>query len=293
MLLRGLRAVHTVEGMNTSTPSSQTSDRVRQIVVAVTVAIAIVLAFIGSGAFGGTAIQDAAGGALSSGATVLGPSGIAFSIWSVIYTALAGYTIWQALPGQADRAIHRDIGYGVALSAVFNAVWIGSIQLGLVFASLVIIVVLLVILLVLFAKVRRRVEQGSVVEIIFVDGMIGLYLGWVTIATGANLAAVLADQGFESWTQAPGWPGVIALIGVASLAIAVALRGGRLAPSIATAWGMSWIAVERWTATPEAPLVATAAVIIAALIVLVAVIAFIRRVAKRGVLPAEARADTY
>ena len=111
----------------------------RQVVVAVSVAAAIVLAFIGSGALGGTAIQDAAGGALSSEATVLGPSGPAFSIWSVIYAGLAGYTIWQALPSQAGGELHRRIGYGVAVSAALNALWIGSVQWGQVFLSLVII----------------------------------------------------------------------------------------------------------------------------------------------------------
>lgn len=250
----------------------------RQVVVAVSVAAAIVLAFIGSGALGGTAIQDAAGGALSSEATVLGPSGPAFSIWSVIYAGLAGYTVWQALPSQAGRTLHRRVGYGVAVSAVLNALWIGAVQWGQVFLSLVIIVVLLVTMLFLFNRVVQRRERAGIAELLFADGMVGLYLGWVTIATGANLAAVMVQLGFESWAEVPGWPGAIALTFVAGAAIATAWRGGRLAPAIATSWGLSWIAVERWTASPEAPVVATTAVVLAGLILLVALIAFALRV---------------
>src|SRR5699024_9254852 len=48
-------------------------------------AAALVAAFIGSGALGGTPIAEAAGGVLSADATPVAPAGSAFSIWSVIY----------------------------------------------------------------------------------------------------------------------------------------------------------------------------------------------------------------
>lgn len=63
------------------------------IITLIGVAAAIVMAFIGSGALGGTPVAEAAGGALSADATPLAPAGTAFSIWSVIYIGLAGYAI--------------------------------------------------------------------------------------------------------------------------------------------------------------------------------------------------------
>ena len=69
------------------------------IITVLGVAAAIVAAFIGSGALGGTSISEAAGGALSADATPIAPAGAAFSIWSVIYLGLAGYALWQLTPG--------------------------------------------------------------------------------------------------------------------------------------------------------------------------------------------------
>ena len=68
-------------------------DRVRQATVAVSAVVAIIGAFMGSGAAGGTPIDRAAGGALSATATPIAPAGPAFSIWSVIYLGLIAYAV--------------------------------------------------------------------------------------------------------------------------------------------------------------------------------------------------------
>jgi hypothetical protein len=60
------------------------ADTVRQVVVLVTSVLAIVAAFLGSGAAGGTPIQDAAGGYLDADSTLIAPGRGAFAIWSVI-----------------------------------------------------------------------------------------------------------------------------------------------------------------------------------------------------------------
>ena len=82
------------------------------ITTAVAVVVAIGLAFIGSGALGGTAVSDAAGGALLADATPLAPASTAFSIWSVIYVGLAVYAVYQLLPAQRDSKGTRDFDHG-------------------------------------------------------------------------------------------------------------------------------------------------------------------------------------
>ncbi|WP_309104087.1 TspO/MBR family protein [Microbacterium sp.] len=257
------------------------SDRIRQVIVAVTVLAAVVLAFVGSGAFGGTSIRDAAGGTFASDATVVAPAGAAFGIWSVIYLGLFGYAIWQAFPGQAAKATHRSVGYGIAASSLLNAVWIACVQASRIAESTVIIVVLLGVLLITFSRLRRRDRRGTIAEIVLIDGTIGLYLGWVTVATVANVAAWLASIGFDSWAEAPGWPGVIALFVAALFAVATGWSGGRWAPAAATAWGLAWIAVERWTGAPEAPAVAWTAVVLAVAVLAVSAWSFQRRIRRQ------------
>lgn len=245
------------------------SDRVRRIVVAVTVLGAVVGALFGSGLLGGTPIKDAAGGAFGADATVLAPAGSAFIIWSVIYLALALYALWQLVPAQAAKPLHRSVGYGVAASALLNAVWIACVQAWRIAESFVIIVILLGVLLVTFVRVCRRQRRGTVAEIVLIDGTIGLYLGWVTVAAAANLAAWLAAVGLDAWAQAPGVAGVITLIGAGLVAVFTAWRGGRWSPAVATGWGLVWIAVGRWSLEPAAPVVAATAIVLTTLVLAV------------------------
>lgn len=261
------------------------SDRIRQVIIAVTVLAAVVLAFIGSGAFGGTPIAEAAGGALASDATVVAPAGAAFGIWSVIYLGLVGYAIWQAFPGQAAKATHRGVGYGIAAASLLNAVWIACVQASRIAESTVIIVVLLGVLLATFSRLRRRDRRGTIAEIVLVDGTVGLYLGWVTVATAANVAAWLAAIGFESWTASPGWSGVAALSVAGLVALATGWSGGRWAPAAATAWGLSWIAVGRWSGDPAAPAVAWTAVVLAVLLLGVTAWSFQLRIRRQKDAP--------
>jgi hypothetical protein len=261
---------------------TEKSDRVRRILVALTVAGSIVAALFGSGLFGGQAISDAAGGAFAADATVLAPAGFAFAIWSVIYLGLVGYAIWQFVPSQAAKPRHRAVGYGVAASALLNAVWIMCVLAWRIAESFVIIVILLGVLLMTFVRACRRPRRGTVAEIVLIDGMIGLYLGWVTVAAAANLAAWLADVGLTAWSEPPGTPGVITLIAAGLVALFTAWRGGRWAPAAATAWGLAWIAVGRWAENPAAPAVAWTAIVLAALVVLTTAWRFRSRTRERG-----------
>ncbi|MGO1849045.1 MAG: hypothetical protein ACTH0F_07615, partial [Microbacterium sp.] len=65
-----------------------------------------------------------------------------------------------------------------------------------------------------------------------------------------------------------------------------AWRGGRWAPAVATCWGLVWIAVGRWAGGPEAPVVATTAVVLAIIVLVVTAWRFRERLAAgQGRLP--------
>lgn len=249
------------------------TDLTRQIVVAVSAVVAIVGSFIGSGAAGGTPIQDAAGGALSATATLIAPAGAAFGIWSVIYLGLVAYAIWQALPAQAAAERHRALGYPVAASLVLNAAWILSIQFDLLWASVPVIVALLAVLVYAFL-ITLRLRPTGLIDATLTDGTIGLYLGWVCVATAANITAVLVAAGFTGWgIPAELWSTVILLV-AATVGVFLAWRGhGRIAPSLSLGWGLFWVGIGR--ATGELQSTATAiAAFSAVLIVLGSTIAF-------------------
>jgi hypothetical protein len=229
---------------------------------------AVLGSFIGSGAMGGTPIQDASGGALAADATLIAPGGPAFAIWTPIYLGLVGYAIWQALPAQKTDVRQRRLGYLIALSLILNALWILSVQFNLLVWSVPIIVALLLVLVGLFRLMLQSTPKNFV-EAILVDGTMGLYLGWVSVATAANIAAVLVAAGFTGFGVNPDIWGVLVIAVAGLVGVGLAMYGrGRWAPTAALAWGLSWVAVARLTgdalSTPTA---------IAAVVAVIAVIA--------------------
>jgi hypothetical protein len=175
------------------TPSAVRSTGVRA-VLAVGAAAMLVASAIGSGAFGGTPIDEAAGGALASDATPLAPAGPAFGIWSVVYTGLVALAVWQALPAQRSNARLAHLDLLILGSFLLNGAWILSIQAGWLAVSVVLIAALLAVLAAVFRSCVRSVPQGRV-EATLLDGTMGLYLGWVAVATVANVTAWLASVG--------------------------------------------------------------------------------------------------
>ena len=247
------------------------ADRVRQTAVIAGTVVALIGAVVGSGSVGGTPIPTAAGGALGPDATLVAPAGPAFAIWSVIYLGLVAYAIWQALPSQAARPRQRAIGYWVLASLLLNAAWILSVQAGLLALSVAVIAALLAVLIVTFVRLQRE-PAGTTADAVLLDGTVGLYLGWVMVATVANIAAALVAAGFTGLgiSQHVWGMAVVAVAGIVGCALAVWDRG-RLAPALASAWGLIWIGVSRLTGTLQSPTVAVTAFAAGTLIVLVAV----------------------
>jgi len=245
-----------------------------RLITTAALALTIVGTAVGVGAFGGTPVQGAGDGLLAADATPLAPAAGAFSIWSLIYLGLAAYTIVQWWD-PTDR--HR-IRVAAILSMLLNALWILVVQAGLVSLSVLVIVVLLAVLAVIVRRLAVSGPRGHV-EAVALHGTFGLYLGWVSVATCANIAAALLGAGFEGFsTTGAGSPGPLAvgvLVVAAAVGTGLALSGrraaGALAPLAAVAavgWGLGWIAVGRLAGEPASALVGGAAVVATAAVVI-------------------------
>ncbi len=238
--------------------SVSTSDRVRQVTVTVSEVFCVVGTLFGVGVLG-TRVEESSGGTLAADATLLAPAGPAFSIWSVIYLGLAVYTIWQWLPSQATRAVHRRIGYLAAVSMVLNASWLLVTQQGWIWVSVGVIAALALVLGVLLSVLTAH-REPSLADRIIIDGTFGLYLGWVAVATSANVTAALVSSGIDPGAFVSDLVAVAVLVVVAVLGEVFARQlGGRHAVAAAMAWGLMWIAIARATDEPQSSLVSLAA----------------------------------
>ena len=235
-------------------------------VVVVSAVAAVVVSFLGSGAWIGTPIAEAAGGALSATSTLVAPAGPAFSIWSVIYTGLIVYAVWQFLPGRTAR--HDALRAPIIASMLLNAAWILAIQLGQVWLSVVVIVALLTVLVRVFVLLQQRTPEG-LADAVITDGTMGLYLGWVCVATIANISAWLVSLGITDGARV--WAVVVLVVAAAVGVLLVRYSSGAIAPTLSIVWGLGWLAQGRlsgeltdatvgWTAVLAAAIVAVSTV---------------------------------
>ncbi|WP_293951791.1 TspO/MBR family protein [uncultured Corynebacterium sp.] len=245
------------------------------IITLIGTAFAIFTAFLGSGAIRGTPIAEAAGGALSADATPLAPAGAAFGIWSVIYAGLAGYAIWQLFPAARRSPRQKHLRPWALLSVILNAVWIWTVQFDQLWASVLVITVLLAVLIRIM-YILGEPRTGGWPDLILTEATFGLYFGWVLVATFANIFAFLADSGLDMFTDIAVGVGGIVLAGLIGVVTAI-VDGGRIAPALATSWGLAWIAVGRTTGSYESQLLVVTAAAASAIVLLSALIAWALR----------------
>ena len=247
-------------------PDVERSDRLRQVAVTLAEVFCVIGTLVGVGVIG-TRVEESSGGALAADATLLAPAGPAFSIWSVIYLGLLGYTVWQWLPEQTTDRRHRSIGWLAAASMVLNALWLLVTQQGWIWVSVGVIAALVVTLGLIVRRLTEHPSYGTA-ESLLVDGTFGLYLGWVAVATCANVTAAFVSSGVDPGRTVAVVLAVVVLAVAAWVGRELALRfDGRWAVAVAMAWGLGWIAYGRSAAEPKSVVVGLAA-LVAALVVL-------------------------
>lgn len=135
--------------------------------------------------------------------TLITPAGFTFSIWGVIYALLAAFIVFQFLPGhRRDRFIGR-VGYLFILSSLSNVAWLFLWQYGYIVASVPLIFALLAALAAIYLRLdigKTRVPPG---ERAFVHLPMSVYLGWITIASIADVSSALVSVGWGGFGVAP------------------------------------------------------------------------------------------
>lgn len=128
----------------------------------------------------------------------------------------------------------------------------------------VIVIVALVLTLGLLMRRLTEIPPTTRAERIIVDGTFGLYLGWVSVAVCANIAATLVASGLDPARPAVDIITILVLAAVVGLAVLYRRRiGPRIAVAAALSWGLSWIAVGRLAEAPRSLPVGIAAAIAA------------------------------
>lgn len=201
------------------------------------------------------------------------PAGYVFAIWGIIYIGWIAFTIFQLQPKQRQNPRLRRLSYLFAISNLFNAAWLFSWHYNQFGLSVIIMLTLLGLLIASYLRLDVNRSSASRVEHWCVDIPFSIYLGWITVASVANISDWLYLVNWNGFgISAQTW--AVIMIGVASLlGLFMMLTRKDAAYLFVLVWSFIGIAVKQ---TP-APSVVTGAWIAAVLMLGLAVYSLIRR----------------
>lgn len=208
------------------------------------------------------------------------PQGYVFSIWGLIYLGLIAYAIYQALPSQRENPRLIRVGYLVPLSCLANIAWIFLWHYELFPWSLVAMFALLALLIATYLRLGVGRVQVSSVERWTVQATFSVYMGWITVATIANVTAVLDYMNWDGWGLAPEVWTVIMLVIALAIASAVSLTRGDIAYMLVIIWAFVGIAVK----FPDVPVVSATAWVVTVLLVAMTVLGAIVQKRRKSLL---------
>lgn len=125
------------------------------------------------------------------------PTGLTFSVWGLIYLLTGLYAVLRVIRlrktdnGPDDPASVRIDGL-FAISSVANALWIFAWHFRVIWLSLALMLSILVCLILISFPLRKA---GLLEKAAF-----GVYFGWITVATIANVTTFLVSLGVPNDT---------------------------------------------------------------------------------------------
>ena len=201
------------------------------------------------------------------------PAGYVFAIWGVIYLGWIAFTIFQFRPSQKESTRLRRLGYLFAISNIANAAWLFCWHYNQFGLSVLVMLALLGLLIVSYLRLNVNRTSVTRTEYWSVDVLFSVYLGWITVATVANITDwlyLVEWNGFGIHAQT--W--AIIMLAVASLlGLAMALTRRDVGYLSVLVWAFIGIAVKQ---TP-APMVVLSAWVAAILMLGLIIYSLIRR----------------
>lgn len=206
--------------------------------------------------------------------TLVTPAGYVFAIWGLIFLGLLAYSVAQFFDPLADDALIDRLAWPLIISNVANVVWLflwHSLNIGW---SVLVMIVLLLSLITAYVIARsNRPDRPSLLERLTVRAPLGLYLGWISVATIANISGALYAAGWTGWGIPAEWWGAIVLVVGAALAFAGLARESDCVFAGVFVWAFAGIAI----ATSSSLVQLVAAALAAAIALGIVVVAVVRR----------------
>jgi len=184
------------------------------------------------------------------------PAGFTFSIWGVIYLLLFVFVIYQARGffGKANELTSKlvtQIGIWFFISCLANASWILVWHHQMITPSLLIMLIILYSLIKIYlnlgiGKSTENSSQSNLVQIPF-----SVYLGWITVATIANVSIFLINIGWNGFNLSPVFWTVLVIGTATAITILTLIKRKDIFFSLVILWAFFGIISKRMSVSPE------------------------------------------
>ena len=165
--------------------------------------------------------------------------------WGLIYLGLIAYAVYQARAWRARNPRLREIAPLFWLSCLANIVWLFLWHYNQISLTVLAMLVILATLIAIYLKLDIGRARVSFSEKLLVHVPFSIYLGWITVATVANLTTALFALG---WNGAPfgpeAWAVVVLVVGAAITAAVIETRRD-LAYLLVIVWAYVGVAVKQ------------------------------------------------
>lgn len=175
------------------------------------------------------------------------PAGITFSIWGVIYFLLLVFVVYQAAAvfGKKNRfALNTKQNLVFSLTCILNAAWIITWHYQLILWSVVVMIALLLSLISLYNSLYNIDIPSGMGKFAFRVST-GIYLGWISVATIANVTALLVSRNWDGFGLSENfWTIAVMIVGFI-LAVLVTLRQRDIFYPLVVIWAYYGITIKR------------------------------------------------
>jgi hypothetical protein len=166
------------------------------------------------------------------------PAGYVFSIWGLIYIGLMAYAIYQVLPAQRNNPRLQAISWWVILGGLANCTWIFLWHYELFVGTLGAMLILLATLIAVYRRLGSGLTKVSPGETWAVRIPFSVYLGWITVATVANITDVLDYLKWNGFGIAPETWMLVMLAAVFFIATLMNLNRRDVAYTLVILWAL-------------------------------------------------------
>jgi benzodiazapine receptor len=185
------------------------------------------------------------------------PAGYVFAIWGLIYLALIGFAVYQALPAQRENPRLRRVGYLYAVSSALNILWIFFWHFNVFVGTIIVMLALLATLLAIYLRLKIGVAPVKTAEKWLVNVPFSIYLGWISVATIANASQFLFYLNWNGWGIGPQAWAILMILAATFIGLLMVLLRRDIAYTLVLVWALAGIGVKH-LAEPAVAVIAVA-----------------------------------